>query len=344
MFAGSRGRAAIVPAAVLAVSLGIVGVALANFDILRYANAHNTHYCYWKLSDRLSKADLVIVGSSRMRRGIDPDQLAELLSMKAKRVVNFGMPSRSMARNFVFVSDMVESPHPPEALLVELSYDKLAFPTSDYRDYRYQPHFAGFGAVQVLAEDLGSKKHQSLVLRARDFLDLVMTKIETGVASVFTGKLNETLEYRMESERENICWRPKFDDPVKAMVKKHKKARKKFYSEHDDWFDEGFADLDALFDKTSLERDRYYLKQIVRMAKARGVALYFVLLPSYYTWPPPPEFASEFEARFRVPLIFPDKRKLKEITDGGYIDFGHLAPRGREIFTRFVADELASKQ
>jgi hypothetical protein len=279
----------------LVVCLGFAGFVLTDDAILRYASLGNSQHCLFRLAARLDDAEVVILGSSRVRRGIDPDQLAERLGKNPQRVVNFGAPGQSFARSYVIARDLLEYKHAPvEHLVVEANLTQWRTPRRSYADYQVRPDFAAFASVADLFTDAGMKEGQSIVLRIRDLADMVLVKLDVALSAVMNGRLLVTLLYSpnvIDPTRTNICWARNFDgDQWPEEAAYQRAARDAFHATHGDWFGEGHDAMPRLFQDPTFSRDIAYLRRLVAMARQHGVMVHLVAVLDYYVWPPPPQF------------------------------------------------------
>ena len=331
-------------AVMLVLSVAALFLLLGNFKPFRIAAIANSRLCFTALYDRLPSAQIVMLGSSRMRRGIDPDQLAAELSLDPVTVINFGMPHGSSGRNHIFATEIMERAPRLQTLLVEVRYKPISNAKDSYADYIYWGGFPAVASIGELWTDIESKPSQSTVMGYRDFLHAVINKVELGLESIHSGRIIDVMISDDTGLRNNVCWQDRFGNPDKISGKGLKKEKQEFYKKHENWFDEGYADLSVLFESPAMERERFYLKKTAEDAKARGISVYFVLQPTYYNWPPSPEFKQQFEYEFGAPLIVPDKSKMKELIDAGFQDYSHLFNESRQIFTDFVVDEITSSK
>jgi hypothetical protein len=263
---------------VMLLAIGLASVALANTNAFRYASLGNSSNCFYRLSERLPHAETIILGSSRLRRGIDPDHLGQLLSEDPQRIINFGMPRRSTARTLFIIQKLVaEAPRPPKRLVVEANRILWLADGTKYADYGYKPGFAAFASVGALIDDAGTKQNQSYVLRVRDFFEHLMTKLETAAAVIAHGRLVRTMfipSNKFDKKRKNICFNNNFDEnQTRKDILKQEIAKKSFFAEHENWFEFGYSNYQDIYEEPMLSREIYYMGKIVELANRHDISV-----------------------------------------------------------------------
>ena len=310
--------------------------------------------CFYRLAREIpSEVDVLIVGSSRMRRGIDPDQLASLLGIPKLRVVNFGHGGSVLDTDYLLVDDLLRTRH-IALILVEANIEPKLDPKTQvgYSSYPFTRYFIQFATFRQLLTNPFIPSDQPVGLRLYDSLNLLSAKIESAARSTSSGRLSRLLWPRKNKnsdlvDRPNICWHSRFDDlepgPQLQKAEGHKERRRReFYSAHADWLEGGFF-MPVLFVDRERQIQVAYMQQIVRIADERGSRIAFVNLRPYFTWPPGPEFVTEFAERIGAPFLVPDKEWLQSIQQDGYHDPGHLSASGRAAYTAWLAQQLTTK-
>jgi hypothetical protein len=332
----------------LAVVAGVV--MLLDSYAIRAGAFRNSKNCYYQLAQPLPRpTDVIIIGSSRMRRGIDPNLLASLLGVSKHHVVNLGHPGY----HYDFDYALIESLLPRwrfSLIIAEANFDLTPKQVYSSGGIGYSPDFVHFASYHQIVASVSLASDRPLVLRAYDDIQLISLKIETALRFVLTGHLQEVLSPTGEAGkmlRPNVCWSEGFDREVPRRaaekVRQQKQALKeKFFDEHDDWFEEGYSDPTLFQDKPGWNQ-RNYLKRTVRLAHENDVLIAFVNLPLYFAWPPGPAFVKQFRTAIGAPLFVPSKELLYTFHAGGYHDRAHLLPPARAAFTLWLAQELSAE-
>jgi hypothetical protein len=311
--------------------------------------------CFYKLAREVpSEVDVLIVGSSRMRRGIDPDQLASLLGIPKLRVINFGHGGSVLDTDYLLVDDFLRT-RKIALVLVEANIEpKLDARTQvGYSTYPYTRYFIQFATLRQLLVNPFIPSDQPVGLRLYDSLNLLLAKMESAARSTFSGRLARLLWRKKNknsdlADRPNICWHTRFEDGAasEARLQKaengKKRRREEFYATHGDWLEDGFF-ASVLFVDRERQIQVAFMRQIVRLAEEHGSRIAFINLRQYFTWPPGPEFVKEFDERIGAPLLVPDKEFLQSIQQNGYRDSSHLSAAGRSAYTTWLAQQLTTK-
>jgi len=316
---------------------------VADSTNIRFGMFGSSSHCYYRLATNFpANLDLLLIGSSRTRRGIIPDRLGELLSSdgKAASVVNFGHPYADVALD-LYLLDSLTRDHRVRRVLIEAYLDDGANGYSAQSMEEFASMLSYRRIVQSLHDDT-----QPVPSRIYTFLNQLKIKITRSLQITLSGRVLKTLYDHDEIDwsRTNICWTKKLERAEKSekkpkYVAEMKADRREFLSKHSGWFDKGYYQP-ALF--TSSDNSWYVaaLRKIVGLAKRRNIEIIFYYLPGYYDWPPSPAFAKEFQQRIGAPIVYPDKSLLRQLQDNGYQDSSHLTPAGREAFTPWLATSV----
>jgi hypothetical protein len=333
---------------ILACAIG----ALAALDHLAVRAGIFPDPCFYQLARSVPReVDVFIIGSSRMRRGIDPDQLAGLLGVPITRVINFGHGGSLIDADYLIVDELLRKGN-IALVLVEANIEpdldpKTLVGISSQAYSRYFLHLATFR--QILANPL-IESDQPVILRLYDSVNLLFKKIESSFRFISTGRLRKLFSRKQNgdlADRPNICWHTRFDDggpnpQLNKAAKSRAKMRRQFYAEHANWFEEGYFEPTLFVDK-SRRVQIAYMRRIVQLADEHGSRIAFLNLRHYFIWPPGPEFAKEFERKIGAQILIPDKVWLQSIQEAGYRDRAHLTATGRAAFTTWLAQQLTSQ-
>jgi len=309
--------------------------------------------CFYKLARALPKeVDILIIGSSRMRRGVDPDQLAHQLGISNLRVVNFGHGGSTPDADYLILDDLLRT-RTISLILVEanIEYELDARTLVGFSSYAVTRYFIQFASFRQLLAIPFFQSDQPIALRLYDTISLTSAKIESELRAMRSGRVQRLLWSKVNrhsdlADRQNICWHHRFDDPppgplADKRVRALGRHRAAFYEEHADWLDEGFFEP-VLFTNRQRRAQVDFMRRTVALAQDHGSRIAFVNLRRYFIWPPGPEFLREFDERVGAPLLVPDKQWLQTIQQDGYHDASHLAASGRTAYTTWLAEQLTS--
>lgn len=311
--------------------------------------------CFYKLANEVpSEVDILIVGSSRMRRGIDPDQLASLLGVPKLRVVNFGHGGSVLDADYLLVDDLLRTRR-ISLVLVEANIEpKLdAKIQVGYSTYPYTRYFIQFATLRQILVNPFVPSDQPFGLRLYDSLNLLLAKVESAARLASSGRPSRLLSRKKNknsdlADRPNICWHARFEDAAASGPRLQKaengkkRRREEFYSTHADWLEDGFF-MPVLFFDRERQIQVAFMRQIVRLAEQHGSRIAFINLRQYFTWPPGPDFVKEFDEQIGAPLLVPDKEFLQTLQKSGYRDPSHLSASGRAAYTTWLAQQLTTK-
>ena len=200
-------------ALLLALVAGVV--MLVDSFAVRAGAFRNSKNCYYHLAQPQPRpTDVLIIGSSRMRRGIDPDLLASLLGVSKHRVVNLGHPGYHYDFDYALIETLL--PHWRFSLIIaEANFNSAPRQIYNSGNVGYSPDFAHFASYHQILKSVSLASDQPVVLRIYDGIQLVTIKLETALRFVLTGHLQEVLNADAPIvSRPNICWTEGFDRDV----------------------------------------------------------------------------------------------------------------------------------
>lgn len=339
-------------------ALALLLVASLDSLAVRMSGIPVANHCYYRLVGKIPPdLDVLLIGSSRMLQGVDPDQLGRLLRVEGRpaKVVNFAHPGRLVHVDVVLL-ELITRKSTPKLIVIEtdLGVRGEFVRTPRPPDVRAQRQAANADSIYLVSTyaqlvERGAKRdHQDLVPRLHSMLNDLERKVDRGIKITFSGRLLQTITafntLPMDG-RDNICFskfwgEPGFQKPEPVWEARKTNLRDAFQSRHSDWFADGYSGTTFLT-RGGVDSAPEAFREVVAMARERGVKVLFHHIPYYYVWPPSPEFRAEFEREIGAPVVWPDKRFLKKLQDeSGYRDQSHLFPHGRRLMSEWLANSI----
>ena len=279
--------------------------------------------------------DLAVVGTSRTRLGIGAAQLEAALGPGAV-AVNLGRGFRGPQQQWQEVLDADAARGIRGTIVMEYSRESdIVLRMQRY--YGYHPEHAALVPISRFVATQRTKPNEPLFLRFRHVLALGVRRLDFAVDRLVTGRADGNAAVRASTTGRSSCRRADFPLRERTLAAWAERVE----ARHGSWDrqPERFWPIGS----ANGESARATIDEAVAYAQARGLAIYFVLLPRYMEAPTSPRFQRYFERRFGAPLLVPPKEVLAELYDGGYSDPNHLRTRGRVVYTAWLAGELSQR-
>lgn len=321
--------------AAFAVLASVLLVASADMKAVRFASVGNSYVCAARqLMDLPPQVDVVLLGSSRIRRGISPEQLAAQLGPDFQRVYNLGRPFRQILRSESIISYLIESGRIPKVVVLEADIDLFRFePTGPWGLQPGEPGFLTYR--ELLAVDATTGEHDTGYLLAR----AVQTKVAQTASVHFSG-LTARILASNRKKPPTVCWLDSYDvDDAKKQKKREKRAEELAAEGFDpdvstDPRFVGTASVAAQVQIATIDRIRTRLSEL-------GVTL-VVIRPNGYLDPPlGTEVTDQIKALIPEYAVPPEPlvRQLSKLN----IDHSHFGPEGRKLYTEWLAGVIKQR-
>lgn len=325
--------------AALAGLLGVVGgivalIAWSDQPQVRYA----TSRClYEKTFAQGGAVDIAVLGTSRAKMGVSPEGLSRALGDEPT-VLNIARSWRGSDFMLQQLRDLDEQRGIEEAIVVEYSREGDVVATTQ-RYYDHHPEHAALMPVARLLEDPAFKPREPWYLRVRDVLDFGQQRFEFALDRLIEGKASR-----------NAVLAPD-DRPVVGSTGCTGPDRTLKQNALDAWDDKVVPDGGTWRDQPLLEpawgqinddTQRQAMRKMIAFAEARGLPIYFVMIPRYLDPPVDQAFVDRFEAEVGAPLLIPPPDVLEALYDGGYSDPNHLHEPGRDVYTAWLAEQIGT--
>lgn len=332
--------------ALLVVAMGLGIVASTGTPEIRYSSAASTGPCLARQIINLpADVKVVVLGSSRMREGVSPDQMSELLGeAESVPVYNLARPGFSTPRNFFLLRDIYAAGIRPEAVVVEAALDAMRgvdmLNNNNRKDWKWTSDTAFVASYRDVlnlpedASDAGLVGYYSLVSSG------IFKKLEHGIARQVSGTVDDwTLP---DGQRPPTrCTIEKRENPRKKLLERkalrlaNQKIRvEKIFGSDPDAVDDSFELQGGSFTRVEL----IYLERIRRLAEANGSSL-IVVRPYRYAWPPYSKRVAR-HVREIVPEAKIPPREIVRATEKEFADPSHMGKNGREIYTAWLSGEV----
>lgn len=329
-----------------AAALSILGVFVAFLVSLedpefRFGSAGNARQCLAnQIINMPEDPDIVLLGSSRLRRGVSPEQMVEDLGGDLK-VYNLGRSGFSTPRSYVLLRTLYDKGARPSVVVVEAELEAMR----------------GVFARDKVRQRADWKVDSAAALGFRDMLDIPRSVFDAGVFGqmAFVGagiarKIEMGIEQTLTGERvkvapgqpvDTVCMLKRFDAPDDKRLARQERAKKQYETAQA----EVFGDLDtALDDRHDIAENSYtraelaYLQRIRDLVDAHGGELLVVRL---FPFRSPPISDT---VRTRLTELVPEHRSppeslYREVADM-FADVTHFNRQGREIYTRWLSTEI----
>jgi hypothetical protein len=314
---------------------GVSFVLMMDAESIRYANMGNSRACSVRQLQTLpTDAEVFILGSSRMRRGVDPSVWAAESGGVYQSVFNLGRPGEDILRSEAILNDLLDAGYAPKAIVLEADVDPLR--SGLRRKWSWSKQLPGVLTWKGIYDLSGLIRPEGGYARLRLFLEGAQKKMAQATSLVTSGVVLDTVMTR-NREPVVVCWKRDFDVPNELKTKRQSSSLK----EMQDRFGDVQTAFDHKFEAPVGQRSTIELAAVRRItAKAESAGIQIIVVrPQAYAQPPlAPEVLAqlvELIPQFRYP---PEDlaRRLSTLQ----IDNHHFGPEGRALYTRWLIDTL----
>lgn len=277
--------------------------------------------------------DMIAIGSSRVRAGLDLNLVASLSNGEVQSAYNFSRTGISAMRNYVLFRDLLEKG-------IRLKYAYVEIDTEAFlkeRDYQLGVYRdVGFLKFSDLRHLYHAYPSASLSQRIHTVAANSMKKVGDALILVLSGRVSEA-NAGSEEEAPHVCWRPYYDTKTPRKEAAIAKRRAEFEERYGDiWTVE--YDVVQDFETASGEVETYGFNLIRELAADNDVVL--VSGRHWRAYEPPISQASLSALQERFPeFIHPDHDFVRS-TWGDYVDTTHMFAGSRERFSRWLAEQV----
>lgn len=337
-----------------AMALGIL--ALSYQTPGRIAVLGNDQGCFRELYTRHhAEAKVAMIGSSRIRRGFDPDRVAAGLGLPPLGVVNLAHPGNNPLLDFEVLTEMLEKGRiDPDMILagvVPVSWrqheiemeavNKTPFPRVALSNGLATIDNVAAGGQEVLRQIAGQQE-ESGAMALWNSLTLNRTRLEKHIKLALGGrstwKVFSSVSDAIDRDRPNLCFRRGW---AKDQILPGRLAQKRRYENAFEGQQAigGFDPQDFLTNPNYLT-ERVGLQQIAQLARSRGITAYAIYIPGVHTPQLPQDFFPRFEAEIGMALLTLPSSLLEALGTEHYSDPTHLALQGRIMASDWLATQL----
>lgn len=340
-------------AGALVVSLGI---AVLSFSTYGQASALLGHRgCYHDLYfERQLRPKVAVIGSSRIRRGLDPTVMAEGIGHQEGAVVNLGHPLSLPLYDYSVLSGMFADGRLGEGLellLIEAIPISEAQLTLERRGAGQTPSetltissgpvregFVSGGSASALLE-LARHQDPGVAMTAWNMMRMVGARIETHIKLALRGRSTVevlSVESDIDQMRDTICFAARWHQAEEGGAREI--AKKTHYKTHFEGKPAtGAFDPNDFLDNPFFTAQRLGLRRVVDLARAHGVRVSAFYLQGVHTPDVPERFLARFEAEIGMPLLTLPADLRAELGDEKYFDHTHLGASGRQLVSQWLA-------
>lgn len=293
---------------------------------------------YRQIYNYQGPVDVVVVGTSRTKWGVSPQEVSGVISKGGEELVvlNLARSWRGTQQMLQEIEDVEAERGIRKAIVVEYSREGDVVATSQ-RYYDYYPDHAALVPIADFAKDPEAKPREPAYLRFRDLLDLGQERLDYALDRFLSGKADANQVIPMADRPVAVS------DGCTGKDRPYKPAANASWEERSvpkggTWRDKkpGNWRIGAI----NADAQRHAIEEIVAFGAAHDLAVYFILMPRYLDPPADPRYVERFEETFGAPLLVPPTDVLAQMNDGGYSDPNHMHAPGREIYSRWLGEQI----
>lgn len=330
-------------AAIVIVATGLCIMISADFSDIRHGSARNASVCIGQQILNLPKeTDVLLIGSSRMRRGISAQRIDEILA-DGSTAYNLGRPGLSAARSFVLLRDLFDRGLAPQVVVLETAVEAIRNVDDldkDFSDWRWRADtaavlkYADVFALPKQSADAGIVGQFALVSQA------VFSKLENNISRRTAGDL-EDLNLPEGTKPEQVCFLPEFDNPSPDRIKHNAASKEKAKSKVMVEIGDPYTDYDDRFAfelNSYVRTELYYLEKIRNLLDTAGTEFLLIRVHPFARPPYSDRVLAELEAV--LPEFVEPPADILRQTYADFIDPAHMGPASREIYTGWISEEI----
>lgn len=306
---------------------------------------------YGAIFDRQGPVDAVILGTSRAQRGIDPVVFAEGLGLDptSDGVVNLARGGRGHGQLHQMLVDLDEQRGIRGPIVLEYTPENDAFWLPRPLYYQETSNEGARLTFDAYADAWRAKPREPFYARARDTLEYLRIRFDTGVESLLTGAWRRNPSRPTTARpgaRAEGCLTPAGIGQRpghRRQLDRRERAVEREVGDVGRWTD--LAPVDDDFDLVNQDRQHHYVEEAIAFARERDLPIVVVAMPGYLPAPLDPDLPRRFEERFGVPLLVPGPDIQSRLDERDlFQDAYHLNERGREAFSAWLATTIAATQ
>ena len=305
-------------------------------------------------------AQIIAIGSSRIRRGIEADILTEAYDWPDGAVVNLGHPGISLPMDYSIISDATETATPQVVVfgIVPVGLGLRA------AEREISPPRGGTGRAVVLSSGrvkqryVMASSYPDLIRRAYtgadnilvgtwDAVQLLSRRMQNFIPALIEGNVTRGLVPARSGyyvPRDYDCMRTRWENPSED-AQHGGPAKRKKRADYLAFFTPGaegaWEDPSPLSFFTDPKRriDHRVIHDMVALGEERGFVPVFYYMPRVAV-PIDPQLATMFEDKFGASLLIPPEPLRRRMEQGFYVDTSHLNTKGRVVVGQWLAEAL----
>jgi len=283
------------------------------------------------------EVDFVAIGSSRIRQGIDPQQIIEGSGGRIRHPMNFGRGGKSVLRNFAILDDVLKQGARPAAILLEVDLERVA--SKAHPRSIPVPRDTGILSFAAVLGTYGIHPQRPVIERLQNVALKLLVKLRTSLMYAFSG---DAISHHWQAlgigQADAVCRVPNYD----VRLPEHVAKTEAVIQHYDKVFgpsrrtieDDRFAQGEGLHAQDEL----YYLSQARAVAAHHQVRL--IVTRPWNAGQPPLSEAAQTRIRAIIPeFVYPPADLVRASWDH-FFDHNHMDVQARLAYSRWVADEV----
>ncbi|MDX2277556.1 MAG: hypothetical protein NW206_19070 [Hyphomonadaceae bacterium] len=320
-------------AATLVFAAGAALIGFADSPVVRYLSTGKLNACAVRQYQNLpQRVDVLALGSSRMRRGFDPNTFVEASGGRIANVYNLAAPGLHLIRSANTLDDLLDSGHSIGTLIVEADIDALRLGKRSRwnwtpiaaRSASWADIFAG--SPRTLGR--GQAVDPRIVLRG------ALEKLRQVPVLILTGRVARVLAYPSDRAT-TVCFDPNFDVETPGKANSRARAARAALARADE-LEEGNDNTFVRPRGPKALVEIEVLQRIRERARQAGIRLIVVRPSGFAEAPLHPETVASLKRL--VPEFQSPPMELAEQLNDLQIDATHYGPEGRRLYTQWLAE------
>ncbi len=299
--------------------------------LIRYSNVgHNIGCVANQMINMPPSVDFLALGSSRIREGIDPEEMIRHAGSRLKTAFNVGESGLDIARSHTIVKDLLDRGVVLGVVFVEMDLDAVG----GIRPYRGKlnisyPGFMRYGEILDVASVMPDSV-SAFAVASRLFVG----KVKFGLGLLMGGGLRESL-VALSRPPSLSCMKK---DLAFSSEKREKRKERKLRQLQEIFGDPAAVEDDrfSYVDTPSSRLEFAYLEKLRRLAREHGFRL---LVGRHWGYADPPLSVAAVERiQTQVPeFVYPGAWFVRQHSED-FVDASHMRKNSRDAYSRWLTD------
>jgi len=271
--------------------------------------------------------DVAIIGSSSTQLGVGPEHISKAFSNEfGKQAVVYDLSKgwRGQGIKYTIIRDLVEN-RKVKHLLIEANLAESG---------KYHAHWYLVGRYNDFLKSIWYQQEEGINIPAIfEVIKMPIDRIVDRITSIILDELS--LPTVIDDKRSAItsgCYAHEEPIDVKRLEERYASYKKYYEGKTWSWNMNASHQL----------HDTGFFRELVKLANDNGATIHFYYVHERHYSRLEPKFTAVFEKNTGAKLFIPPESLVDSLEVDGYADPTHMRPRGRKLYSEWLASVLIS--